>query len=509
VLIKAAAGGGGKGMRRADGPAEFAEALARARSEAQSSFGNSHVLVEKFILNPRHIEVQVFADAHGACVHLFERDCSAQRRHQKVIEEAPAPGMTAALRTAMTDAAVRAAQAVGYAGAGTVEFIVDGSRMTPDAFFFMEMNTRLQVEHPVTEAVTGLDLVEWQLRVAGGEPLPLAQPDIRLTGHALEARIYAEDPGQDFFPQTGRLSSLTLPPVGIDGVRIDSGVAAGDVVTPHYDPMIVKLITHGQDRAVAFAAMSRALAQTDAGGLTTNIGFLERLVREPEVLAGTLDTGLIARRIDPLTAPAVAEAADFALAAAALTGLLTPAPLAGWRAWGPGRTYAFVMLGEVAHTVAVVPEGADGDGVRLSASTPAGEVSLSARPAGGARWAVTVAGATRTLWLHDDPGGVTVARDGTRLRFARADPLELLAEDEAAGDVVSAPLPGILRQMLVSPGDTVAAGAVLAVLEAMKMEHSLTAPRDGLVAQVMAAAGDTLAEGTVLITLEPLAEAAE
>ncbi|MEO0995149.1 MAG: biotin carboxylase N-terminal domain-containing protein, partial [Pseudomonadota bacterium] len=298
VLIKASAGGGGKGMRLVETPDAFAEALARAQSEAASAFGNDRVLIEKFIQNPRHIEVQVFADSHGSTVHLFERDCSAQRRHQKVIEEAPAPGMTEALRAAMTGAAVRAAEAVGYVGAGTVEFIVDGSRMTPDAFYFMEMNTRLQVEHPVTEAVTGTDLVAWQLAVASGAPLPLGQDQIRLSGHAVEARLYAEDPAHDFRPQTGRLTALRLS----EAVRVDTGVTEGDTVTPHYDPMIAKLIAHGPDREAAFARLGAALAESQLAGLTSNLGFLARLVADAEMRAGRLDTGLIARQGDSLLA---------------------------------------------------------------------------------------------------------------------------------------------------------------------------------------------------------------
>ena len=498
VLIKAVAGGGGKGMRRVDRAQDFAEGLARARSEAASSFGNDTVLIEKFIESPRHVEVQVFADSHGHTLHLYERDCSAQRRHQKVIEEAPAPGMTPALREAMTRAAVRAAEAVGYVGAGTVEFILDGSRMTPDAFFFMEMNTRLQVEHPVTEAVTGTDLVEWQLRVAAGEPLPRAQEEIPLRGHAVEVRLYAEDPARAFFPQTGRLNALALPAAA----RVDAGVREGDAVTPHYDPMIAKIVTHGADRAAALSAMRAALAETHVAGLATNLAFLERLAADGDFAAGRLDTGLIARRIDALTAPAEAEAADLALAAAALTGLLSPGPFSGWRAWGAGRSHAVLTDGEADHPVALVPRPA-AEGAALSADTPLGAAEIAAVPLGGALWQATAQGAAARVQLHEDADGVTLVRDGRRLRLQLADPMARAAAETGSGDSVAAPLPGILRAVAVTPGEAVAAGAVLAVMEAMKMEHSLTAPRAGTVAEVMAAPGDSVAEGALLIALEP------
>ena len=499
VLIKAVAGGGGKGMRRVDRAEEFAEALARAQSEARSSFGDPRVLIERFIANPRHVEVQVFADCHGATVHLFERDCSAQRRHQKVIEEAPAPGMTPALRAAMTGAALRAAEAVGYVGAGTVEFILDASRMTPDAFFFMEMNTRLQVEHPVTEAVTGIDLVEWQLRVAAGEALPRAQEEIALDGHAFEVRLYAEDPARDFFPQTGRIAALALP----GAARVDAGVAEGDSVTPHYDPMIAKIVTHGADRAAALTAMRAALAETHVGGLVTNLAFLERLVGEPDFATGRLDTGLIARRIGVLSDPAEPEAGDLALAAAALTGLLRPDPLTGWRAWGEGRSHAVLTHGGEDHGVTLYPvPPVDGDAV-IHAVTKLGAAALRAAPLGRARWQVRDGDRSTLMHLHRDAGGLTLVREGARLAFALADPLARAEEAGETGDSIAAPLPGILRSVAVAAGETVAAGDVLAVMEAMKMEHSLTAPRDGRVAEILAAPGDSVAEGTVLIALEP------
>ncbi len=502
VLIKASAGGGGKGMRRVDDPRDFARALESARSEAMSSFGHGHVLIEKYILNPRHIEVQVFADSHGNTVHLYERDCSAQRRHQKVIEEAPAPGMTPEVRAAMTSAAVRAAEAVGYRGAGTVEFIVDGSGpLRPDGFWFMEMNTRLQVEHPVTEAITGLDLVEWQIRVAAGEPLPLSQQAIPLIGHALEARIYAEDAARDFMPATGRLRRLTLP-YGL--ARVDSGVVEGDTVTPHYDPMIAKVITHGPDREAAFAAMEAALAASHAEGVTTNIAFLERLIRHQGIRAGRIDTGLIGRDLAALTENPVPEAADLALAGAALTGLLRPAPLAGWRAWGEGTTHVTLSraagAGEsVRHEVALRSR-LDG----LMAESAGSAVELAAENLCGALWQVTEGDGRRHVYLHEGPGTVTLVREGKRMAFAVTDPMTAAEEAEEGGDSIAAPLPGIVKALNVAAGATVAAGDVLAVMEAMKMEHSLTAPRDGRVAEVMVRAGDQVEEGALLISLEPV-----
>ena len=304
VLIKARAGGGGKGMRRVEHPDDFAEALSGARREAKAAFGDDKVLVEKYVDKPRHIECQVFGDNFGNAVHLFERDCSAQRRHQKVIEEAPAPGMTAAMRAAMTDAAVKAAKAIGYSGAGTIEFIVDASNgLRPDGFWFMEMNTRLQVEHPVTEMVTGIDLVEWQLRVASGEPLPKAQGDIRLDGHAFEARIYAEDPAKGFLPATGTLHHLKFPAApDASALRIETGVRAGDAISPFYDPMIAKLVVHGADRKAALAALRDALGETEIAGSTTNLAFLSALATDPDFASGDVDTGLIARHQDMLTA---------------------------------------------------------------------------------------------------------------------------------------------------------------------------------------------------------------
>jgi 3-methylcrotonyl-CoA carboxylase alpha subunit len=409
--------------------------------------------------------------------------------------------MTRSVRAAMTGAAVRAAEAVGYQGAGTVEFIVDGSGpLRPDGFWFMEMNTRLQVEHPVTECVTGLDLVEWQLRVAAGEPLPLSQDQIPLNGHALEARIYAEDAARDFMPATGRLTRLTLPH---DLARIDSGVAEGDTVTPHYDPMIAKVITHGRDREAAFKAMEAALAACHAEGLTTNIAFLERLIRHQGIRAGALDTGLIGRDLAELTQAPEATLADLALAGAALTGLLRPAPLAGWRSWGTGATHAQLARatgpGEAALDEITLSLTADG----IALESAFGSATLAAERLGDTLWQVRNNTGARRVHLHETGGAVTLVRDGARLSFTLSDPMTAAEETDHGGDSITAPLPGIVKVLNVSPGAAVTVGDVLAVMEAMKMEHSLTAPRDGTVAEVAVRAGEQVEEGALLITLEP------
>ncbi|MEM6488562.1 MAG: biotin carboxylase N-terminal domain-containing protein [Pseudomonadota bacterium] len=517
VLIKARAGGGGKGMRLVEGAAGFAEALERARSEARSSFGDDHVLVERFVANPRHIEVQVFADAHGRAIHLFERDCSAQRRHQKVLEEAPAPGIGPGFRTAMGQAAVRAALACGYRGAGTVEFIVDGAALAAHAaaeaegrdpgpaegFYFMEMNTRLQVEHPVTEAVTGLDLVALQLDVAEGRALP-AQESIAMSGHAVEVRLYAEDPARGFLPQTGRLAALALPdPAAHPGLRVDAGVRAGDTVSPHYDPMIAKIVAHAPTRTAAFQRLDAALADTHLAGIAANLGFLARLAAHPPMRDGTLDTGLIARAGAALTDEPAATAEDLALAAACLAGLAGAVhPLAGWRAWGPGTSRLQLVQDETVHDIALARAGVDG----IAAETPLGPAALTLALLGGSAWRVEASGRVWRVHLHRHGDTVTLATPGgRRLTLARRDPRAAAAAAAAgaSGDTVAAPLPGLVQSVAVAAGDGVIAGQVLAVMEAMKMEHTLRAPRDGTVARVAAAAGDQVAEGTVLLALEP------
>jgi len=488
VLIKAVAGGGGKGMRLVERPQYFVEALESARSEAKTAFGNADVLIEKYIQMPRHIELQVFGDGCRA-VHLFERDCSLQRRHQKVIEEAPAPGMTTEMRDAMGDAAVRAAEAIGYAGAGTVEFIVDGSEgLRPDGFWFMEMNTRLQVEHPVTEAITGVDLVEWQLRVAAGEGLPARQQDLTMTGHAFEARLYAEDVPKGFLPATGRLSHLAFP----DEMRADSGVRAGDEISPFYDPMIAKVITQGPSRAIALRRLSRALEATEVAGTVTNLAFLGALARHAGFAAGDVDTGLIGRDIDTLVVAPAPEARDAALAALAGLGLLEAAPMhAGFVLWQPlERGLRLIHAGEeIALRLRTVT--ADAHDIRVGetwveARRMAGQWRLDGRPAPG----VAVAGRTITVF----------AQYG--LRFGLVDPLAREGAVWVDAARIEAPMPGLVKAVFAQPGQVVAQGDRLAVLEAMKMEHSLVAGRDGVVAEVLVAAGDQVSAGAALIRLE-------
>lgn len=502
VLIKARAGGGGKGMRRVDQPAAFPAALASARREAEASFGDGRVLVEKYMAKPRHIEVQVFGDRHGNVVHLFERDCSAQRRHQKVIEEAPAPGMTAEMREAMGAAAVRAAQAISYSGAGTVEFIADVSDgLRADRFFFMEMNTRLQVEHPVTEAITGLDLVDWQLRVAAGEPLPKRQAELAIDGWAFEARLYAENPARDFLPSTGRLALFDVP----DGVRIDSGVRAGDEITAFYDPMIAKVIAHGADRAEALGRLAGALARCRIAGVTTNAGFLGRLCREPHFAAGDVDTGLIGRQAETLLPDPPAGPKVQALAAIAALGLIDPGEgsdpwerLRGFRLWGPSWQSVFV----------------EQDGKPLEVRVAAGEGGRFDIAIGDVRMSIALRGTGSDGAVLADFGdgsmAATVVRDGLQTTlfadgeihvFHGEEMAGLHGDEEAGGDVVAAPMPGLVRMVQVAEGALVSKGEPLVTMEAMKMELVLPAPRDGMVEAVAVSAGDQVTEGALLLRL--------
>ncbi|WP_242220123.1 acetyl/propionyl/methylcrotonyl-CoA carboxylase subunit alpha [Shinella zoogloeoides] len=503
VLIKARAGGGGKGMRRVDDPADFSAALESARREGESAFGDGRVLVEKYMAKPRHIEVQVFGDGHGNVVHLFERDCSLQRRHQKVIEEAPASGMTAQMREAMGAAAVRAAAAIGYSGAGTVEFIADVSEgLRQDRFYFMEMNTRLQVEHPVTEAITGLDLVEWQLRVAAGEPLPKRQEELSIDGWAFEARLYAENPARDFLPATGRLSVFDLP----DSARIDSGVRAGDIVTPYYDPMIAKVITHGATRAEALARLEAALEKSRVGGVTTNAGFLVRLCRLPAFAAGDVDTGLIGRAGEGLLVEPDASEEAFALAALSALGLLeTPAGsdpwthIRGFRLWGEAARTVFLDHGGAEHALRVVMLG--GRRFRLDHNDLSTEVGLLSVDDDSIR--LDCDGHVFSATVHRDATGIAVFFGGHAHAFAIAEEAGHHGEAAAGGDRLSAPMPGLVRIVSAVPGARVARGEALVTMEAMKMELVLAAPRDGVVAAVPVAVGDQVAEGALLLSLEP------
>jgi 3-methylcrotonyl-CoA carboxylase alpha subunit len=514
LLIKAVAGGGGKGMRRVDEASAFEAALASCRREAKNAFGDERVLIERFVTAPRHVEIQVFADAHGNCVHLFERDCSLQRRHQKVIEEAPAPGMSEAMRAAMGAAAVAAAEAVGYRGAGTVEFIADSSHgLSEDAFFFMEMNTRLQVEHPVTEMITGQDLVEWQFRVAAGEPLPLSQADLgSVHGHAVEARLYAEDPASGFLPQTGRLHVVRFPE-GDATVRIDTGVTQGREVSPYYDPMIAKLICHGPTRAAALAGLARALDETTVIGLRSNLGFLARTVRHPEFAAARFDTHFIDTHLDALVdktpfLPALALLGPAWIAMqAAQADTRTDEPRSPWNAragWTlgsvrrerlhltvNGRDITIDMdRGRNAHTVIV-----SGEGIDMTAQVGGFQFSHEAI-------AATVDGDSVSARIAIVGVALFALSHGRHMEVRAQDLLARAADEAGGGNQVRAPMSGKLIKLNVEQGASVKKGQPLAVLEAMKMEHTLLAGVDGTVAELGAGAGDQVAEGQMLITLE-------
>ncbi|WP_277592645.1 acetyl/propionyl/methylcrotonyl-CoA carboxylase subunit alpha [Brucella melitensis] len=497
VLIKARAGGGGKGMRRVDSAADFAAALESARREAEASFGDGAVLVEKYMAKPRHIEVQVFGDNHGNAVHLFERDCSLQRRHQKVIEEAPAPGMTEEMRAAMGEAAVKAALTIGYSGAGTVEFIADVSEgLRPDRFFFMEMNTRLQVEHPVTEAITGLDLVEWQLRVASGEALPKRQDELSINGWAFEARLYAEDPARDFLPATGKLA-LFVPP---ENARVDSGVRTGDTITPFYDPMIAKIITHGATRDEALNRLDAALNKTRIAGLVTNRQFLSALCNLEAFRTGDVDTGLIGRETAALFTDA--QPSDIAFALAALGALdLLDAPeksdpwsgLRGFRLWGEASRSVLIEHHGERRTVSFTARGDRHFGFAF------GTMDIRAHKNGLVRFAIDgrVSEASVSRIGYD----VTVQIEGHDTIFHHV--LATGAEEDASSESrILSPMPGLVRLVSVVEGASVAKGDPLVTMEAMKMELSLTAPRDGKVASVTVAAGDQVNEGALLVELE-------
>ena len=511
VLIKASAGGGGKGMRVVSQAGDFAAALSSCQREAINSFANDAVLIEKYVQRPRHIEIQIFGDNHGNCVSLFERDCSVQRRHQKVLEEAPAPGMTAAMRLAMGEAAVAAAKAVQYVGAGTVEFIVEQADDGAMSFYFMEMNTRLQVEHPVTEAVTGLDLVAWQLRVAAGEPLPKSQDQLQLNGHAIEARICAENPNQDFLPATGPLWHFSGPEAShfcftAGGVRLDTGVTQGDVVSPFYDSMLAKLIVWGADRDEALAKLDKALSEMQVVGVANNVAFLRDVVQSASFSQGDLDTDLIARERDNLFKT---QTLSEDLAVAGVIGMVLRQEVDamginpwqavdGWQVVGaPPRPFQL--------------QGAWGDEVRAL------DVVLYSAPQ-----RVRIADTDHAFEWRAHPRGVSVCLNGvwTDLSvvasagqyhvFSRAGHAVLQRVDPLAGSAQAAdalgglntPMPGKLIRMDVAVGDTVAKGQVLAVMEAMKMEHSIASPRDGVVSEVFYAVGDQVAEGQALLTLQ-------
>jgi 3-methylcrotonyl-CoA carboxylase alpha subunit len=490
VLIKARAGGGGKGMRRVDDPDRFAEELAAARREAKAAFGDDRVLVEKYVEKPRHIEIQVFGDNHGGAVHLFERDCSAQRRHQKVIEEAPAPGMTPEMRKAMTEAAVKAAKAIQYSGAGTIEFIVDASEgLKPDRFWFMEMNTRLQVEHPVTEMVTGLDLVEWQLRVAAGEKLPKSQKEITLSGHAFEARIYAEDASKGFLPAIGTLHHLRFPDRAEGGtVRIETGVREGDAISPYYDPMIAKLVVHGDDRETALGALADALDHVRIAGSITNTAFLAALARDPDFASGNVDTGLIGRKQEELTRTRPAGASVKALAALAVAsaesgGRQSADPwssFTGYAHFHPISRRAALAYGEEPVDARVTARG----GGRFEAEVQGASFSFSADAVSG----------RAALW----PGHVTVFDGPSGYTFSAPDPLARETDAASGAASLRAPMPGLVKIVRAAAGDMVTKGQPLLILEAMKMEHTIAAPHDGVITEI-ASEGAQVTDGTVLV----------
>ena len=559
VLIKASAGGGGKGMRRVDQPQDFEAALESCRREAKASFGDDKVLIEKYILSPRHIEVQVFGDAHGNVVHLFERDCSLQRRHQKVIEEAPAPGMTDAVRAAMTDAAVKAAKAVDYKGAGTIEFIADGAgALRSDGFWFMEMNTRLQVEHPVTEEITGFDLVEWQLRVASGEALPVTQDQITIRGHAVEARLYAEDPSGGFLPQAGRIDHLAFG--AGEGIRIDGGVRGGDQVSPFYDPMIAKVIAHGATRGEAITRLNKSLSETHIAGLASNRDFLRALCGDQTFRAGRMDTGLIERNLETLTrAPELAEEAVL-FAALAADEVDMGADHAGFRLWGEASHRVVLQFAGDALERRVILDGQGGlvlaggreevhvtnlqiaEALPTSALTgispsrreiwserttpgrspplrgrchprvlPLASPSADSSTEGGATYsaiAIRVDGtnakvaACVVISHHQATKHISVLFNGETFAFERLDPL---AGDNTAhhqSGAITAPMTGVVRLVAVKTGDHVKAGDRLLVMEAMKMEHTLTSPRDGIIDQVLCLEGGQAEGGAILVRLQ-------
>jgi len=538
VLIKASAGGGGKGMRAVDRAGDFAAALASCQREARSSFGDDAVLIEKYLQRPRHIEIQVFGDTRGNYVYLFERDCSVQRRHQKVLEEAPAPGMTPELRQQMGEAAVAAARAVHYVGAGTVEFIVETmsaarplegakapsvggaahAEASVGAFYFMEMNTRLQVEHPVTEAITGQDLVEWQLRVASGEALPLLQHQLRMQGHAIEARICAENPDNNFLPATGRLNTFALPGCTAfaradGGVRVDSGVRQGDSISPYYDSMVAKLIVHGSTRQEALARLDAALAQTHIVGLQTNVQFLRRVVQSRSFAQSDLDTALIPREAAvlfhqesvglPLAAAALVahtlQQEQQAVAAADASGWIDPwAQRDGWRPFGSlVRTFPVEFQG-APHTVRLSTR--HGGGLELEVKGETCTLAFQPGPDGAL---VLLLGAVRTpVHVYQNGTATHVFTGHGATQIIAIDALTHAGDSSDAGGQLTAPMPGKVVSFAVSPGDTVKKGQVLAVMEAMKMEHMIAAPADGVVAELLFAPGDQVSDGAELLRLQ-------
>ncbi|MFK7993258.1 MAG: acetyl-CoA carboxylase biotin carboxylase subunit [Granulosicoccus sp.] len=504
VMIKARAGGGGKGMRLVESADTFAAALNSAAREADTSFGDSSVLIEKFISHPRHIEIQLFGDNHGNIVHLFERDCSLQRRHQKVVEEAPAPGMTTAVRSAMTDAAITAARAINYSGAGTVEFIVDGSGpLRKDGFWFMEMNTRLQVEHPVTEAITGIDLVEAQLRVASNEFLPFDQKKLAINGHAMETRLYAEDVRAGFLPATGKIHHFSFG----EQVRVDTGVSSGDTITPYYDPMIAKIITYGPTRAKALSNMHRALENTHVAGTTTNIDFLRSLVLLDDFGSGNVDTELIERNVEQLCEKDQPDGLSKLLAAIVLNGINPDYSLLGWRQFGDA-SHLFDLTNQQKTAKCRLVLGAHGS------------VQLKHEHGDETICRITVTDVTDRMvcfvldgcrlsakihhWKESGHETVSILINGNTHVFQKPDGLVGTEQGSQNADSLVAPMTGIVRLVDVVVGQDVSKGERLMVMEAMKMESSLFSPRSGIVESINCSVGDSVEGGAVLIRLQEL-----
>jgi 3-methylcrotonyl-CoA carboxylase alpha subunit len=495
IVIKAVSGGGGRGMRVVNSANDFATALHAARQEAASSFGDDRVLIERYLQRPRHIEVQIFADTLGNTVHLFERDCSAQRRHQKVLEEAPAPGLSEAQRATMAAAAVSAAQAIGYVGAGTIEFVAEAEN-----FYFLEMNTRLQVEHPVTEMITGFDLVEWQLRIAAGEPLPVTQSAITRTGHAIEARLYAEDPANDFAPSVGPLTLFRTPPKTKE-TRIDTGFATGDTVSIHYDAMLAKLICHAPTRDQALSRLSQALANCAIVGVANNLDLLGRIVTHKDFIAGGIDTGFIGREAETLLAGQGTPPPDILTIAAltVLTAETAPTPADPWDErdlWWLNTTATRTLNFKDDHASYPVKVTREATAWRI------GAILATADRIDTATLRVSLDGVRRTVTATLDHNVVTLRDNGQTWRFALPDPLAAEHDEEDASDRLVAPIPGLVTEVAVAPGDQVTRGQILVVLEAMKTVFRLTARNDAVIASVSCAARDMVQEGQVLLEFE-------
>lgn len=518
VLIKASAGGGGKGMRAVQASADFEAALASCKREALASFGDDHVLVERYVTRPRHIEIQVFGDSHGNYVHLFERDCSVQRRHQKVLEEAPAPGMTAERRAEMGAAAIAAARSVGYVGAGTVEFIAEQSGQ----FYFMEMNTRLQVEHPVTEAITGLDLVEWQLRVAAGETLPKQQHELSIHGHAIEARICAENPANQFLPATGKMNVYRTPAASafqVAPVRVDSGVREGDEITPYYDSMIAKLIVWGHTREQALAQLDAALSEMHITGLANNVAFLRRIVSSQAFSHADLDTALIERERDHLFATSDA-AHDWTVAAIMARQMADEAKHTsgqqdiwnlhdGWRVHGVARRHLQLDIEGQRLTAVMSYVAADQFELQVNAaghaSASTAAQTLRIRRLGDDRFDLNLGAQRRTVSVYRDGEQFHVFAPQGQVQARLIDPLAHAGDNHSGSGKLTALMPGRVVALLVAAGQAVKAGQAVAVTEAMKMEHTLNAPADGIVTEVLCAVGDQVPEGAELLRIEAAA----